>query len=166
MAERPPAPPPPPPPGPGGAYPAHSAGTRPSGFTGSAIFLLIVGILGLLYSLLILVGAGRVEDLLLEAGVAPSDVDAATSVLVGLGVVLLIVHALQVVGATMLFRGRGRGLAITTAVIGGVIWLMVLVLGLAQGTVDPIGLVMALAAIGCAITVPILVGRVRTSVQA
>lgn len=164
MAQQPPAPPPPPPPGPGGAYPAPSAGIRPPGYTGSAIFLLIAGILGLLYSLLILVGAGRIEDLLLEAGVEPSDVDAATSVLVGLGVVLLIVHALQVVGATMLFRGRGRGLAITTAVIGGAIWLVVLILGLAQGTVDPIGLVMALAAIACAITVPILVGR--TSVQA
>ena len=165
MAEQPPAPPPPPPPGPGGGYSTPAAGTRPPGYAGSAIFLLIVGILGILYSLLILVGAGRVEDLLLEAGVAPSDVDAATNVLVVLGAVLLIVHALQVVGATMLFRGRGRGLAITMAIIGGAIWLLVLILGLSQGTVDPIGLVMSLAAIACAITVPILLGRARTLVR-
>lgn len=161
MAAQPPPPPPPPPPGP--AYPTPAAGTRPSGYTGAGVFLLIVGILGILYSLLILAGAGRIEELLLNAGVAPSDVDAATSVLVGLGVVLLIVHALQIVGGSLLFRSRGRSLAITTAIIGGAIWLLVLVLGLAQGTVDPIGLVMSLAAIACAITVPILVNRARAA---
>ena len=157
MAQQPPTAPLPP----GPAYPAPAA--RPGGYTGAAIFLLIVGFLGILYSVLILAGAGRVEDLLLDAGVAPTDVEAATSVLVGLGVVLLIVHALQIVGGWMLFRVRGRGLAITMAIIGGAIWLVVLVLGLGQGTVDPVGLIMALAAIGCAITVPILVGRIRTS---
>jgi hypothetical protein len=49
------------------------------------------------------------------------------------------------------------------AIIGGLIWLIVLILGLGQGTVDPIGLVMALAAIGCAITVPILLNRARVT---
>jgi hypothetical protein len=153
--------PPPPPPPPGSPYGQPVPGVRPSGYGGAATFLLIVGILGILYSLLILAASGRVEDLLLEAGVAQSDIDAATSVLVGLGIVLLVVHVLQVVGGVLLLRGRGRGLATTMAIIGGVIWLIVLILGLAQGTVDPIGLVMALAAIGCAITVPILLNRAR-----
>lgn len=162
MAQQPPVPPPPPPPG--GAYSAH--GARPGGFTGSGIFMLIVGILGILYSLILVAGAGRVEELLLEVGVAPSQVDAAKSVLVGLGVVLFIVHALQVVGGSLLFRRRGRGLSITTAIIAGVIWLLVLVLGLAQGSVDPIGLLMSMAAIACAITVPILLVRAGRSVPA
>jgi hypothetical protein len=128
--------------------------------------MLIVGILGILYSLILVAGAGRVEELLLEVGVAPSEVDAAKSVLVGLGVVLFIVHALQVVGGSLLFRRRGRGLSITTAIIAGVIWLLVLVLGLAQGSVDPIGLLMSMAAIACAITVPILLVRAGRSVPA
>jgi hypothetical protein len=128
--------------------------------------MLIVGILGILYSLILVAGAGRVEELLLEVGVAPSQVDAAKSVLVGLGVVLFIVHALQVVGGSLLFRRRGRGLSITTAIIAGVIWLLVLVLGLAQGSVDPIGLLMSMAAIACAITVPILLVRAGRSVPA
>jgi hypothetical protein len=164
MAQQPPVPPPPPPPG--GAYPAPGSGGSPGRYTGSAIFLLIVGILGILYSLLLVAGAGQVEDLLLEVGVAPSDVDTAKSVLVGLGVVLFIVHALQIVGGSLLFRGRGRGLSITGAVVGGVIWLLVLVLGLAQRSVDPIGLVMSLAAIACAIQVPIMVVRSSRSVPA
>jgi len=162
MAQQPSVPPPPPPPG--GAYSAH--GARPGGFTGPGIFMLIVGILGILYSLILVAGAGRVEELLLEVGVAPSEVDAAKSVLVGLGVVLFIVHALQVVGGSLLFRRRGRGLSITTAIIAGVIWLLVLVLGLAQGSVDPIGLLMSMAAIACAITVPILLVRAGRSVPA
>ena len=161
-----PPPPPPPPPQPSSPYAQSVPGARPPGYRGAGTFLLIVGILGILYSLLILAASGRVEDLLLEAGVAQSDIDAATSVLVGLGVVLLIVHVLQVVGGSMLLRGRGRGLAITMAIIGGVIWLIVLILGLGQGTVDPIGLVMALAAIGCAITVPILLSRARMTAAA
>ena len=154
-------PPPPPPPQPATPYGGAGQAARPPGYGSAATFLLIVGIVGILYSLLILAASGRVEDLLLEAGIARSDVDAAKSVLVGLGVVLLVGHALQVVGGVMLFRARGRGLAITMAIIGGVIWLIVLILGLGQGTVDPIGLVMALAAIACAITVPILLGRAR-----
>lgn len=164
MAQRPPVPPPPPPPG--GGYPPPGSGGRPGRYTGAGIFLLIVGILGVLYSLLLVAGAGRVEELLLEVGVSPSDVDAAKSVLVGLGVALFIVHGLQIVGGSLLFRGRGRGLSITTAIVGGVIWLLVLVLGLAQGSVDPIGLVMSLAAIACAIQVPVMVVRAGRSAPA
>jgi hypothetical protein len=161
MAQQPP--PPPPPPQPGSPYAQARPTARPPGYGGAATFLLVVGILGILYSLLILAASGRIEELLLDVGVAQSDIDAAKSVLVGLGVVLLIVHALQIVGGWMLFRARGRGLAVTMAIIGGAIWLIVLVLGLAQGSVDPIGLVMALAAIACAITVPILLKRARMS---
>src|SRR5919109_1431114 len=94
-------------------------------------------------------------------GGAQSDIDAATSVLLALGAVLLIVHLGQVVSGWLLLRGRARGLAGAMAIIGGVILLVVLILGLGQGTVDPIGLVMALAAIARAITVPILLGRAR-----
>jgi hypothetical protein len=161
MAQQPP--PPPPPPQPGSPYAQAGPSARPPGYGGAATLLLVVGILGILYSLLILAASGRVEELLLDVGVAQSDIDAAKSVLVALGVVLLIVHALQIVGGWMLLRARGRGLAVTMAIIGGVIWLIVLVLGLAQGSVDPIGLVMALAAIACAITVPILLNRARMS---
>ena len=152
-------PPPPPPPGTPSAMPGP--GARPPGYGGAATFLIIVGMLGILYSLLILAASGRVEELLLEAGVAQSDIDAATSVLLALGAVLLIVHLGQVVSGWLLLRSRARGLAGAMAIIGGVIWLIVLILGLGQGTVDPIGLVMALAAIACAITVPILLGRAR-----
>jgi hypothetical protein len=161
MAQQPPAPPPPPPPP--GAYGGPAPyGARPGSFTGPAIFLLIVGILGVLYAVVIFVGAGQIGEAaaqLEELGLSTGDVGAIRSVLYVLGVVLLIVHGLQLVGGIRLFSGRGRGLATGVAIAGGVVWLIILLLGLAQGTVDIFGLLMALAAIAAAIGVPLMVRR-------
>jgi hypothetical protein len=106
-----------------------------------------------------LVGASRAREVLSDAGVSSDDIDAFVGVLTGVFVVLLIVHVTQIVAAARLFGGRARGLALAMAIVGGALWLLILILGLAQGTVDPIGLLVGLVMIAAAIAVPIMLRR-------
>lgn len=164
MAQPPPAPPPPPQPPGTGPYPPAAHPRRPSGITAAAALLLAAGGAGSLYSFLFLIlTAANLEEIrgLFERAVG-SEAGGAIGVFVAILAMLLVIHVFQIVAGIRVLRGRGGTLGITFAILGLLMWLLILALGFAQGSVDPLGLLVGVISIGGGIATTILLAQNRS----
>jgi hypothetical protein len=149
VTEGPPAPPPHP-----GVFPP---GVRPPGVTAAAVLLFVIGGLGALYSVFGLSQLGTVS-----AAVSGFEgAGAFLGVFAGVLIVLLALAVLQLLagGWALARRDRGRAVGLGASWSNATVWLIVLLLGVANGTVDAVGLAMGLLAIGGGITVVVLLIR-------
>jgi hypothetical protein len=116
--------------------------------------LFVVGGLSILYSLLGFVAVSQISGLVegLEGG------GTLLAVLIVVFVVLLILGVLQVVAGTRVLpmRRGGRILGIVATAISLLLWMLVLISGLSQGSADVLGIVVALLSVGGDVAILIL----------